>query len=94
MNVGKFNNDLTRRIFEGEVIRGLPLDLLRRAVIKLTMVEAAVDIRELAIPPSNRLEKLKGDRAGQWSVRVNDKYRICFKWSNGRACEIEFVDYH
>jgi len=60
----------------------------------LTMVEAATNIRELATPPSNCLEKLKGDRAGQWSIRVNDKYRICFDWHDGRACNIEFVDYH
>jgi proteic killer suppression protein len=90
----KFKDKLTKRIFEGEAVKGLSLDIVRRAVIKLTMVEAAMDIRELNVPPSNRLEKLKGDRTGQWSVRVNDRYRICFKWSDGRACEIEFVDYH
>ena len=90
----KFKDGLTRQIFEGKAVKGLSLDLLRKAVIKLTMVEAAMDIRELAIPPSNRLEKLKGDRAGQWSIRVNEKYRICFEWREGRACEIEFVDYH
>ena len=90
----KFKDELTRRIFEGEAVKDLPSDLVRRAIIKLTMVEAATKIRELAIPPSNRLEKLKGDRANQWSIRVNDKYRICFKWHEGRACEIEFTDYH
>jgi len=58
------------------------------------MVEAATDIRELAAPPSNHLVKLKGDREGQWSIRVNEKYRICFKWSNDRADEIEFTNYH
>ena len=60
----------------------------------MTMVEAATDIRELATPPSNHLEKLTGDRDGQWSIRVNDKFRICFKWHDGQACEIEFVNYH
>ena len=92
--MNKFKDDLTRRIFEGEAVKGFPFDLVRRAIIKLTMVEAATDIRELATPPSNRLEKLKGRRAGQWSIRVNDKYRICFDWHDGRACNIEFVDYH
>ena len=92
--MGKFKDELTRRIFEGEVVKDLPPDLVRRTIIKLTMVEAATDIRELATPPSNRLEKLKGDRANQWSIRVNDKYRICFNWHEGRACEIEFTDYH
>ena len=90
----RFKNELTRRIFEGTVVRGFSLDIIRRALIKLTMVVSATDIRELATPPSNRLEKLKGDRAGQWSIRVNDKYRICFEWRDGKACEIEFVDYH
>jgi proteic killer suppression protein len=92
--MNKFKDGLTRRIFEGEAVKGFPFDLIRRAIIKLTMVEAATDIRELATPPSNRLEKLKGHRAGQWSIRVNDKYRICFAWHDGRACNIEFVDYH
>ena len=92
--MNRFKDDLTRRIFEGEVIKGFSPDILRRTVIKLTMVEAATDIRELAIPPSNRLEKLKGDRIGQWSIRVNDRYRICFDWHDGCACGIEFVDYH
>ena len=90
----KFKDRLTKQIFEGVTIKGFSPDLLRRAIIKLTMVEAATEIRELATPPSNRLEKLKGKRTNQWSIRINDKYRICFKWSNGRACEIEFTDYH
>jgi len=92
--MGKFKDKLTKRIFEGEIVKGFPFDLIRKAVIKLTMVEAATDIRELATPPSNHLEKLKGNREGQWSVRVNNKYRICFKWHNDKAYEIEFVDYH
>ncbi|MCL2721782.1 MAG: type II toxin-antitoxin system RelE/ParE family toxin [Treponema sp.] len=92
--MNKFKDSLTKRIFDGEIVKGFPIELLRRTVIKLTMVEAATDIRELASPPSNRLEKLKGDRAGQWSIRVNDKYRICFDWSDNRACNIEFTDYH
>ena len=90
----RFKDSLTKRIFDGEAVKGIAPDVVRRAIIKLTMVEAAIDIRELATPPSNHLEKLKGERKNQWSIRVNDKYRICFKWHNGRACEIEFTDYH
>jgi len=92
----KFKDNLTKRIFDGEVIRGYPLDLIRKAVMKLTMVEAATNISELKTPPSNHLEKLKGDRLEQWSIRVNDKYRICFYWDdeNNKAYEMEFVDYH
>ena len=92
--MGKFKDNLTQRLFTGELVKGLVPDVARRAIIKLTMVEAAIDIRELSTPPSNHLEKLKGDRKDQWSIRVNDKYRICFKWHNGRAWEIEFTDYH
>ncbi|MCL2067517.1 MAG: type II toxin-antitoxin system RelE/ParE family toxin [Treponema sp.] len=92
--MNRFKDEFTRRIFEGIVSRGFPPKIMRKAVIKLTMVEAATEIRELATPPSNHLEKLKGDRAGQWSIRVNDKYRICFEWHDGRTYEIELVDYH
>ena len=90
----RFKDDLTKRIFEGVIVKGFPADIIRRVIIKLTMVEAATRINDLAKPPSNHLEKLKGDRADQWSIRVNDRYRICFKWHNDRAWEIEFVDYH
>ena len=90
----KFKGNLTRRIFKGEIIKGFSPEFSKRILIKLTMVEAAVELRELATPPSNHLEKLKGSRTGQWSIRVNDQYRICFKWHDERACEIEFTDYH
>ena len=92
--MGKFKDKLTKRLFDGEVVRGISPDIIRRAVIKLTMIDAATELRELTIPPSNHLEKLKGDRKDQWSIRVNDKYRICFKWSNNQACDIEFTDSH
>jgi proteic killer suppression protein len=92
--MNKFKDDQTRQLFEGKPIKGFPFDLMRKAIIKLTMVEAAINISELATPPSNCLEKLSGKRADQWSIRVNNKYRICFNWHNGRACNIEFVDYH
>ena len=90
----RFKDALTQQIFDGVPVKGIPSDILRRAVIKLTMVEAATAIHELATPPSNHLEKLKGNRVGQWSIRVNDQYRICFKWHDNRAFEIELTDYH
>ena len=92
--MNKFKDALTQQIFDGTIVKGFPPDVLRRTVIKLTMVEAATAIGELSTPPSNHLEKLKRDRVGQWSIRVNDQYRICFKWHENRACEIEFTDYH
>ena len=61
---------------------------------KLKMVAAAARIEDLRVPPGNRLEALSGDRAGQWSIRVNDRFRVCFEWANGAAYNVEIVDYH
>ena len=61
---------------------------------KLRMVAAAAQVEDLRVPPGNRLEALSGDRAGQWSIRVNDRFRVCFEWANGAAYNVEIVDYH
>ena len=61
---------------------------------KLTQINRVRDLRELAVPPGNRLERLRGDRAGQYSIRINDRYRICFAWGTGYAENVEIVDYH
>ena len=66
----------------------------RVALRKLDMIEAAIRVETLRIPPGNRLEALHGDREGQWSIRINDQWRICFNWSNGGAENVEIVDYH
>ena len=58
------------------------------------MLDAAATLDDLRVPPANRLEKLKGDRAGQWSIRINDQWRLCFEWRDGNAYEVEIVDYH
>ena len=79
-DMNKFKDALTKQIFDGTLVKSFPPAILRRAVIKLTMSEAATAIRELATPPSNHFEKLKGSRTDQWSIRVNDQYRICFKF--------------
>ena len=62
--------------------------------MKLNAIDAATHLEDLALPPSNRLENLKGERKGQWSIRINDQWRICFKWHNGNAGQVEIVDYH
>lgn len=72
----------------------VPTNLLAVAVRKLDWVLSATSLDELRLPPGNRLETLRGDRAGQHSIRINDQYRICFIWANGEATEIEVVDYH
>ncbi|PKP96434.1 MAG: excinuclease ABC subunit A [Alphaproteobacteria bacterium HGW-Alphaproteobacteria-13] len=69
-------------------------NIVKVALRKLDQIDAAVQIEDLMAPPGNRLEKLKGDRAGQWSIRINDQWRICFRWNDGDAWDVEIVDYH
>jgi proteic killer suppression protein len=64
------------------------------ALRKLIQIDSAEELRDLASPPANRLEKLRGDRAGQYSIRINDQFRICFRWQQGHAWDVEIVDYH
>jgi proteic killer suppression protein len=84
----------TEPIFRAELARRFPTDMQRRARRKLLLLHAATDLRQLAVPPGNRLEALEGARAGQHSIRVNDQWRICFRWREGNACDVEIVDYH
>ncbi len=89
-----FKSDDTRKIFVREYSKKLPSDIQRVIYRKLLMLDAARTLDDLRIPPANRLEKLSGDRAGQYSIRVNRKFRICFIWEEGRVSEVEVVDYH
>ena len=82
------------KLIEGEQIKSLPADIQKRAFTKLLMLNAADSLTDLKFPPANHLETLSGDRKGQYSIRVNDKYRICFKWQENNAFEVELVDYH
>lgn len=84
----------TKALFEREWIAKIPPDIQRAALRKLKMLDAAVTLADLLVPPANRLEKLKGSRSVQYSVRVNDQWRICFKFENGHASDVEIVDYH
>lgn len=84
----------TERLWEREPVRRFPPDLRRVMLRKLGHVDAAVQLVDLRLPPGNRLEKLKGNRAGQHSIRVNDQWRICFRWSGNDAYDVEIVDYH
>lgn len=83
----------TEKVFRGQVSRRLPTDIQRTARRKLLQLDAAAQLLDLRVPPGNRLEALKGSRAGQHSVRINDQWRICFRWESG-AHEVEIVDYH
>jgi proteic killer suppression protein len=84
----------SRAIFEGKSPNIVPRNLLKRAHVKLLMLHAATEIRDLTVPPANRFEKLRGNRAGQHSIRINRQYRVCFIWRAGDAYQVEIVDYH
>jgi len=84
----------THKIYQRMFSKKLPQNIQRAAYKKLLMIEASMDVNDLKIPPANRLEKLSGDREGQYSIRINKQYRICFRWENGVAFDVEIVDYH
>jgi len=84
----------TRKIFGRVYSKRLPHDIQRVIYRKLVMLDAAKTLEDLRIPPANRLEKLSGNRSGQYSIRVNRQFRICFVWEEGRASQVEVVDYH
>jgi toxin HigB-1 len=89
-----FRDKETERLWQSGKSRHLPGDLQLRAFKKLAILNAAVMLDNLKVPPGNQLEVLRGDRAGQHSIRVNDRYRVCFVWRDGNAFEVEIVDYH
>ncbi len=84
----------TERLFNRLPVRKLGTDVQRVALRKLRQLDAAVRIEDLRVPPGNRLEKLLGNRMGQHSIRINDRWRVCFRWVGGDALEVEIVDYH
>ena len=84
----------TERIFNLESSKRLPPSIQQIALRKLRMLHRSTNIVDLRIPPANRLERLSGTRTGQWSIRVNDQWRICFEWHDGHAFKVEIVDYH
>jgi proteic killer suppression protein len=92
--IKSFRNKETERIFSRQFSRRFPSNLHRIAWRKLAILDAAERLEDLKIPPGNRLEKLMGDREGEHSIRINDRWRICFRWSEGDAYDVEIVDYH
>lgn len=89
-----FGDRETEKIWQGERSRKLPNQIQETARRKLRMINSAIDLNDLKIPPANRLEKLSGDLRAFFSIRINDQWRIIFKWSTGNASEVEIVDYH
>lgn len=89
-----FKDKETQKIFERQRSRKLPSDIQQVALRKLRMLNRAETLQDLRVPPANRLERLVGNRNGQYSIRINDQWRICFEWQEGDALNVEIVDYH
>jgi proteic killer suppression protein len=89
-----FGDKTTEKIWEGEWVKGFSTGIQETARRKLRMLNNSFDIKDLLIPPSNRLEKLKGNRKDYYSIRVNDQWRLIFRWENGNAFNVELIDYH
>jgi len=92
--IDRFKDKRTAAVAEGKLPKGFPESILRSAQRKLVMVISACSLEDLRLPPGNRLEILKGDRKGQYSIRINGQFRICFEWENEQVHNIEIVDYH
>jgi len=92
--IKSFKDKETEKIFNGRFSSRLPQNIQRIALRKLTQIHAAAALGFVGVPPANRLEKLTGDREGQWSIRINDQWRICFDWRDGDAENVEITDYH
>lgn len=92
--IKSFADTDTESIYRREFVRGLPREVQQAGLRKLRMLNSAKSTQDLRSPPGNRLEKLKGDRAGQYSIRINDQWRVCFDWSGGDAFDVEITGYH
>jgi proteic killer suppression protein len=92
--IQSFADGETELIWRGRRSRKLPGDMQAAALRKLRLLHAARVLMDLRVPPGNRLEALKGNRAGQWSIRINDQWRLCFRWDDGGPDDVEIVDYH
>ena len=92
--IKSFQDKETEKIFNRQISSKLPQDIHRVARKKLVIIDAATQLNDLRTPPGNRLEALKGDRKGQYSIRINDQWRVCFMWRDGAAYDVEIVDYH
>ena len=92
--IKSFKSKETQKVFRRSFSRQLPQSMQKTAYRKLALLHSARELKDLLIPPSNRLEKLRGNRQGQYSIRINEQWRICFKWQDGDAYEVEIVDYY
>jgi proteic killer suppression protein len=89
-----FKSDETQKIYQRQRSRKYPSDIQQIALRKLRMINNSASINDLRVPPANHLEKLSGNRTGQWSIRINDQWRVCFRWEGSDAYDVEIADYH
>jgi proteic killer suppression protein len=94
MAIKNFTDKEAAKLFDGQFSRKLPRHIQRRGMRRLAQLNGAAELQDLKLPPSNRLEQLQGDRKGQFSIRINQQYRLCFIWKSGNAHDVEIVDYH
>jgi len=94
MAIKSFRDDRLPQVFGRRLPKGFPADLAQVVRRKLLMLDAAANLNDLRVPPANRLEALKGARDGQHSIRVNDQFRLCFRWTDEGPADVEFTDYH
>jgi proteic killer suppression protein len=92
--IKSFKNKTTEAVAKGEYVKGFPADLMKVARRKLQMIQAAMTLNDLKVPPNNKLHALKDDRKGQHAIWINDQFRICFEWTPEGAKNVEIVDYH
>jgi len=92
--IRSFKSKEAQKVFNRDRSKKLPGEIQQVALRKLKMLNRSQNLQDLRVPPSNRLERLKGNRKGQYSIRINDQWRICFRWERGDAYEVEIVDYH
>ena len=92
--IRSFRDKEVEKVFNRQYSRKIPQDIQRVAFRKLRMLDRSLDVEDLRVPPGNRLERLSGEREGEYSIRINDQWRICFVWHEGDAESVEIVDYH
>ena len=92
--IRSFGDKETESFFRTAKSRRLPPDILRRAILRLNQLEHTATVDELRFPPASRLEALHGDRDGQWSIRINSQWRVCFNFMNGDVFDVQIIDYH
>ncbi len=89
-----FKDKPTAALFAGNVVRSLPVEIQQVALRKLKMIDVATSVMDLRVPRGNQLEALKGNRKGQYSIRINDQWRVCFRFADGHAADVQIADYH